>query len=251
MSIALSFVAFESEPALTLEALCADFASRWPDLPAPAQAGAQDNTLSFKVGDHDVIVGLMPAPYPWSDLEGPCATTILWPEAATVLKAHRTHAIVTVRSDELDAIERSTLLTRATASVLAASSTAVGVYWSDATLVVPKALFLDFATEILPHGLPVPIWVDFRVGRDSDTTSAGFTSGMAALGHMELETRNATETPGELRERLTILVEYLLEHGPVIRDGDTVGGDENERIQVVYAESSFGHEGQVMRLEYA
>jgi hypothetical protein len=33
-------------------------------------------------------------------------------------------------------------------------------------------------------------------------------------------------------------------------DGDTIGEDANERIRVVYAKSAFGHEGQVMRLQY-
>ena len=42
----------------------------------------------------------------------------------------------------------------------------------------------------------------------------------------------------------------MVENGPVIKDGDTVGEDANERIKVVYAKSAFGHEGRVMRLEY-
>ena len=38
--------------------------------------------------------------------------------------------------------------------------------------------------------------------------------------------------------------------GPVIKDGDTVGEDANERIRVVYSKSAFGHDRQVMRLQY-
>jgi hypothetical protein len=94
------------------------------------------------------------------------------------------------------------------------------------------------------------IWVDFRVGKDGERTSSGFTAGMAALGLMELETQHCPEPPGELKDRLLGLAGYLLENGPVIRDGDTVGEDANEKIRVVYAPSSFGHEGRVMRLEY-
>ncbi len=42
----------------------------------------------------------------------------------------------------------------------------------------------------------------------------------------------------------------MLENGPVIKDRDTIGEDEHERIRVVYSDSKFGHEEKVMRLVY-
>ncbi len=78
----------------------------------------------------------------------------------------------------------------------------------------------------------------------------GFTTGMQSLGHMEFETQDSPEPPNELRERFHGLAIYVLENGPVIRDGDTIGEDANEKIQVVYADSAFGHEAKVMRLVY-
>jgi hypothetical protein len=191
----------------------------------------------------------MPAPIPWSDLEGPCATSILWRNADTEVKKHKIHWIVTVNG-ELDPLSLSRLLTQATAASMAACEAAIGVYWGNATLVIPKNIFIDFAKDVLPHGPPLHIWVDFRVGKDSDTSSSGFTAGMKALGHMEFETKGSPEPPGELRERLLALAGYVLENGPVIRDGDTVGEDAEERIRVVYSNSSFGHESKVMRLVY-
>lgn len=249
MAIAISMVLFSDEPKLSVADIQRDFTTRWPDLPEPSEAGEDDNTLSFSVGSSNVILGVMPAPFPSSDLEGPCATSVLWPDAADVLKDHQSHAIVTV-SGELEPLALSTLLTQATASVMAASPTALGVYWGNATLLVPKPLFIDFATEIMPEGPPLHIWVDFRVGTDGEQSSSGFTTGMSALGHMEFETQQAAEPPGELRDRLLSLASYVLENGPVIKDGHTVGEDANERIRVVYSDSSFGHEGQVMRLVY-
>lgn len=242
-------VMFSDAPELSVADIQADIATKWPDVPSGTDADEKDNTLSFRVGSADVILGKMPAPFPWSDLEGPCTTSILWPNAADELRGHKTHVIVTV-SGELDPIDLSTLLTQATASLMATSPTALGVYWGNATLVVPKALFIDFATDVLPHGPPLHIWVDFRVGTDGDKSSSGFTTGMAALGHMEFESKNAAEPPGELRERFLGLAGYIVENGPVINDGDTVGEDANERIRVIYSDSAFGHEGKVMRLVY-
>ncbi len=67
---------------------------------------------------------------------------------------------------------------------------------------------------------------------------------------MEIEAVGTPEKPSELFDRFIGLTDYLLTNGPVIRDGNTIGEDENERIRVVYGQSNFGHEGEVMQLKY-
>lgn len=248
MSIQISMVPFTGHPTISADDVQKQFSALWSSLPSPADVESRDNTIAFRVGSADIIIGFMPAPIPWSDLEGPCATSILWPNANSELREHKAHAIVTVRSED-DQVAQSELLTQATAAVLAASEEALGVFWGNAALVVPKALFLEFAEKVLPLGPPLHIWVDFRVGT-VERGCAGFTSGMTALGHMEIEAPDSPETVGDLRERLVNIAGYLLENGPVIKDGDTIGEDENVLMRVIYSDSEFGHEGKVMRLVY-
>ena len=251
MSLQISMVIFQEEPELSAKGLLEALSTNWPDLPTATDVAVRDNTLSLRLGTSDVAIGTMPVPIPWSDLEGPCATSILWRDAAAAVQGHKSHAIVTV-SGELSPGALSTLLTQITAGVLASSSQSLGVFWTNAVMVVPKNLFFDFAVKILPLGPPLPIWVDCRVGwtDDSKTTSAGFTNGLAALGLMELEAARATEPPSELRKRFEAVARYLLENGPVIKDGDTLGESEQEKIRVVHSSSAFGLKGSVMRLSY-
>lgn len=225
-----------------------EFNVRYPDLGASSVV-IDGNTASLKLKDGELVLGNMPAPIPWSDLEGPCSTSILWKDAAQEIKEHEMHIIVTLLS-ELNEVEQSVLLTKATASVLAATDAAIGVYWGNSSLVIPKNIFIDFATEILPSGPPVHIWVDFRVGWETESRSSGFTQGMEALGHMEIEAQGSPEKPGDLRQRLHDLAAYLIQNGRVIRDGDTVGQDAYEKIRVIFSDSAFGHNKRVMRLEY-
>lgn len=242
-------VMFNGPAEVSGDRVCQEFISRWSEAPKPTEIDSKDKIATFNVGSTMVFLAPMPAPIPWSDLEGPCATSLLWKNATHEVKQHQQHLLVTVHG-ELEPIAQSTLLTQVTTAVLASSPTAIGVYWGNATLVVPKAIFIDFAIEVMNEGPPLHIWVDFRVGSESDNTSSGFTAGMTALGHMELEAKNSPEAPGDLRERFMGLAGYLLENGPVIKNGDTIGEDANERIRVVYSKSAFGHEGKVMRLEY-
>jgi hypothetical protein len=249
MAVMFCTVAFNDPPLLEAEAVERRLAEFWPDLPECAEPDMKDGALSFRVGEAFVVIGVMSAPIPWTDLEGPCAASVLWPGAGSVLRAHKERAVVTVMA-EVNPVELSKLLTQVAAAVMAASPEALGVYWGNAALLAPKDLFIDFAREFLPDRLPLHIWIDVRVGKDGDATCAGFTRGLAAFEHMEFETRNAPEPPGELRNRLMSLARHVLESGPVISGRDAVGESREERIRIVYADSTFGREGKVMRLEY-
>lgn len=251
MPLQMSMVLFRDTPAFAVQEIQTFLASHWPELGPVSDIVEDDMTLSMSLPTADVAIGMMPIPVPASDLDEPCATSILWPDARTIVPGHLSHAIVTVHG-ELAPVALSTLLTQVTAALMASTESALGVFWTNATLLVPKDLFIDFAVEVLPAEPPLPIWVDYRVGWNEDrTTSAGFTKGMAALGHMELEARAANESPAELRKRFEAVTGYLLENGPVIDDRDTVGENAHEKIRVVYGDSAYGGKQQVMQLVYA
>lgn len=249
MSISIAMVAFGKGAKVSRSAVYKHLQATWPKLPAVTASEKTDSTFSFQLGETSIIYGLMPAPIPWSDLEGPCKSSWLWPEASEKMRGHSSHVIVTVASDG-PPVERQTLLTQATASLVATTQATAGVYWGGSTLVMSPEMFCDFAIKVMPESPPLFVWIDFRTGSSKNGEVRGFTNGLRSLGHMELESLDASETPGGLKERFFGLAGYLLENGPVIKDGDTMGEDEDERIQIVYSDSTFGQKEQVMRLVY-
>lgn len=250
MPLQISMILFSEPPVFSVEGLTAALTTSWPDLSNISEISEQDGTLSFRLDAADVVIGTIPAPIPWSDLEGPCATSILWPEATSVVREHKSHAIVTVRG-ELLPVPLSTLLTQVTAALMASMPASLGVFWTNAALVVPKNLFTDFAVEVMPLGPPLSIWIDYRVGwNENKSLSAGFTTGLVKLGLMELESQAATESPAELKKRFEAIAQYLLENGLVIKDGDTIGESASEKIRIVHSKSAFGAKDTVMRLVY-
>jgi len=254
MAVALSMVLLREMAELPLSRIVDEIRARYPQLNATIDHTKDEESApsvgSVQLRDGYLALVCMPCPIPWSDLEGPCATSVLWQNAAEEVKAHVAHVVVSVMT-ELNDIKRSILLTQVTTAVLAACDAAIGVYWGNATLLVPKTMFTTFSDEFLPEGgPPLPVWVDFRVGWQTPKRSAGFTHGMTALGHMEMEARDWPEKPSDLRERLQGLAFYLLEHGRVLKGGDTVGQSASEKIRVVYAASEIGQEGLVMSLRY-
>lgn len=251
MSLSMAMIALSDADARPdAAAIVADLATRWPDLPTASEPTTNEaGTFSFTVGDLIAAGGVMPFPIPWSDLDGPCAASALWPEAADTLRPHAAHVILTVTGSD-DPLARARLLTQVTAALLSTCPAAIGVFWTEAGLVLPPPLFVEDATRILPDKFPVFLWIDFRVGKSAahaDRT-AGFTTGMNRLGHMDIETEDAADSPVQLRGRLADMCQYLLQRGPVIADGHTIGQSAEEKIKVVYSDSLFGQEGRVMRL---
>lgn len=249
MAIAVAMVMTAEDDQVQAAALTEDFYKRSPDLPKPSDVTQDDRIVSFKIGTDDVMLSRVRAPISWADLEGPCKTSLLWRTALQDVREHHFHHIVCV-SAPLDPVALSGLLTRAVASALSALPSATGVYWVRAPLVVQSALFLDFATNVLPHGPPLQMWVDFRVWREESGTAAGFTSGMTELGVAEIEVPSAPELPSELYDRLLELASYAVSNPGAIRDGDTVGRDASEKIRVRFEPSRFGRTATVMVLSY-
>ena len=226
-----------------------DVSIRWPGGESSTEHEVDGNTLSFEIDTAVVTIGHIPAEIPDSELDGPCQTSLLWPSAADEIKRHRSHSIVTI-SDAPDLITASKLLTSAVVSFMAAHESAIGVYWCDSVAVHSKVVFTELATELLPDQLPAILWVDYRVNPAENGRATGFTQGMKSLGHKEIEAMDAHENAKELYDRLTGLVDYLLENGPVINDGDTLGESETERIRCIIGESKAGHPDAVMKLVY-
>jgi len=196
--------------------------------PTKVQRG-ESGVIMFEVGDEVFGLIVMPAPYPAADLEGPIATSWMWPEEPPIesVKKHQSHLLITMTGGETDPVRRRLTLTAITA--LAAKQPGVmAVYWPEATMVHYPPVFVEMAENIdSPEAPPLYLWVDQRIFRNDDGTIGLFTTGMKPLGHMEMEIPQIDMEPGELREWLINIMYYVLENGPVWRDHRHDGGPEN------------------------
>ncbi len=211
------------------------------------------DTVTFTICGETGFVSLMPAPVPWSDLEGPCVTSLYWREAAKVLKPHAAHVIVSVmpRTDDLSMVLWAIFLTKLTASVaLALGPRALGVYWSAGTLVQSVPFFLESAHKIAPDCLPLELWIEFRLQRLKDGSCNVLTTGLDIFGLPEIEVINSKRKPQQVLPFVINLAEYLLQNGPVIKAGDTVGEDANQKTTVEFQPSTWERPGPVMRVLY-
>lgn len=226
-----------------------DLITTWAGTPAPTGIAREKGILTFQMGKAFVAIALMPASMVSKDAAGRLKRSWLWPNVEQDLQKHQQHFAVTLES-ELGPRERAILLTKVCASVLAHCGAAMGVMYGEAGVLAKKEVFRDMAAESLRTSLPTELWIDCVVAKDGEQKSQGYTKGLAALGHPELEAKGIPEPPQRLHKRLVGVARYLVENGPIIQEGDAIGESAGEHIRVAFGESQFGNRGAVMRIVY-
>jgi hypothetical protein len=212
-----------------------------------AEEMGDDSTFSFDTEEGRIICGLIPARIPWEELEGPCETSPFWENATKEMKEHKAHLIVTASPREEDSVAGARLLTKAVAAVLKTNGV-IGVYWGAGTLVNSSETFLEHSAQMSAECLPLYLWIDFRVVPDEENTLTLFTTGMEALGFMEIEMVQSQAEPEEAVDLAFNFAHYLLENGPVLKDGDSIGMSETQHVQIQHMPSIFDVRGTVYRL---
>ena len=163
------------------------------------------------------------------------------------VKAHTAHMLTVATGDD----EPKALAWCLTKGIEALLSTveAIGVYWRAGGLVLPKEMFIGMSSESSLEYLPLLLWIDFRCLQEKQDVFSLVTTGMQSLGLMELEVQNSRLTPSQLVDKAYDLAHYLLDNGPVLKDGDTFGISADERIRVRHANSFVDRDGKVYRFE--
>jgi len=232
----------------------ATIALRAPELPS-AQALLQAHTKHFPdcapltVVDHEdpttltvegpltsFSIALSAAPFPWSELSGPCETAWHWPQAKKRLEHHTAHLVVTATSSALGPVDLMLGLTRVVASALL-TTPALGVYWPSAMQVHNLKDFVREAEQATRTRLPLYLWLRFGLVREDDGSTGLYTTGMTELDLMEVEFPCASIDPQTLVDRAFNIAHYLLERGPVLEDGHTVGISAEDKFLIRHAPS--------------
>ncbi|MBS2027305.1 MAG: DUF4261 domain-containing protein [Deltaproteobacteria bacterium] len=176
----------------------------------------------------------MPVPIPNDEAVHAVRTSWMWQQPDDAIRAHRSHAIVTAMSSG-DPVRDATLVARFCAAALKAYS-GVALYWGSGRQVLPPAVVEGMTTEL--DGLPVMLWIGLTISGESKTGPfSAATHGLEALGHKEFEVRGTRAGIGNLRGHLYNFASYVLENGPVLKHGQTIGPDADTHWKISHEPS--------------
>lgn len=241
-------VLFEGLPVIDGKQLVNDLGWRWPELGNPQNLVRGDHEVGFALGEAAVLLVNNDFPIDYSDFPDRGMADKHWPGSINGLMRHQSHMLISVDLDNRRATDIFSVATKVTASVLAASPDALGVYWPTTPQLINRVSFLDQASAF--PSLPLDLWVDIRVGKGRDGSVTASTSGLVGFGLREIELIDSPESKEAARIRLTNLVSQMLRHRRNITHGATLGYDEQWKVSIEVSPSRLGRAGDVSHIVF-
>jgi hypothetical protein len=96
MSLALCMVMCRAESQLSASEIERHVRGTWPDVGDVGISHEVSDTIVLESWKGTALISRMPVAIPWSQLEGPCATSFLWKSASSEVRDHSSHLIVSV-----------------------------------------------------------------------------------------------------------------------------------------------------------
>jgi len=223
----LSLIALAEERRPTPQSVAEQLAERFPDAPPLAATSETERGVTFSWGA-------------W-----------YWPEAESAMRSHTAHLFVTLLDETPNRIEGATRMTQLV-TALSAATGPVGLVWGPSGQVHNPVDFAVMAERMTRDDLPLHLWIDFRVTqREDEEGFALFTTGLEPLGHREIEVAQYPGEPQELAGAVYNIAHYVLEKGPVLKDGEAVGLPDGGQVNVRREPSMIDDAQEVIRLEFA
>ncbi|MHB0768802.1 DUF4261 domain-containing protein [Bradyrhizobium sp. 5.13L] len=217
--------------------------SRHPDLatePGEDVQPHQADSPLIRCGNELVAVMSMPAPIP-EDAGLWARAAMTWPESKAVAARHRGHMIVSLLGKAAQPLVAARITTAVIGALIATVPECCGVVWAG-QVARPADLWRETSIRsFAPYpDYPFRLWVDILPFR-SGAKIGVVTMGLSAFVDREIEFVSGKLALSALLDNVAGLSVYLIEHGSVVKDGDTIGASASERIQVRYKNSdAFG-----------
>lgn len=189
------------------------------------------NALVFEMDNMTVALSFMEKPIPNGDAEKAAAYNVLWVDGPKAVKEHKTYMMLAV-INKIEPLAQATLFAKIACSLMKQDG-AIGVY-KDPT-VYEKQFYIDFADTIKQGECPMPILIYAGIYRSQGGFSA-FTSGLRFFGFEEMEIIDSKQEPDTILSFLLSVSEYVITQKAELKDGETIGFTEEQKIPIKVSE---------------
>lgn len=211
----------------------------------------EDRIVTISRGDETIgFLAHMPAPIPGGEASENADGNFLWANGKEEAETHQSHVIVTTMGANEEPPIRSALSVTRLALVALRAFDGIGVYWGNASVTNSREVFESFCEDISEEHVPVPVWLRFQLINPGKNKLGIYTLGMSQFGLMDIEIDECTMDVQEIFEFVSNIAHYLIQSGPVIADGNTVGGTEEERILVRHKPSMLDKRRKVYKIVF-
>ncbi len=224
--------------------LAADLRAEW-GIRAGLEQAMPQNSLLFDWEGMMAVVSLLPAAAPRQEVQRAALANYLWPQAMQAACGHKAQLLVAVMGQSASPVEEGMLCTKILAAACLQKG-ALGVLLGG-NLFSPSAYY-QAARAMKEGDLPVMDWIYFGLYPSAGGISA-YTRGMKAFGKREIEVLAAPAPPADVRDFLYDMAYYVLSQDAVLRDGETIGYSERQKLPITLSQGA-AMEGITVKIAY-
>jgi hypothetical protein len=216
---------------------------------AEAKTPSKMDILQFEVSSGEMaIVALMPVPVPKGEADDAARFSVSAIGTGWKPPAHKAHLIVSLLSTDSSSLVESLSFFTSFLAAIAKASSAVGIYWGEASATHDAEFFISTARE--PGLMPrITLWTGVSVAREPDGRLSFLSLGMKQLNLPDLLLVAPQSAVNDALAMMFDLLGYVASLGKPLPDGDTVGRTADERLPVRYVPSPLDSTKNVWRVE--
>lgn len=211
---------------------------------------SEDNVAVNRGEEFIGLIAHIPMPIPEDEAAQNASHNFLWPNGEEEAGRHQSHVIVTGPLGVEATPVQSAIAVSRLALVALELFDGIGVYWGNGSITNSREVFQDLCAGMCEEHVPVPAWMRFQLARGSDGDIGLYTVGMKQFGLMDIECDRSPMEVEDLIEFDSNIAHYLIQSGPIIADGNTVGGTEEQRILVRHEPSMIDEDRLVYKLVF-
>jgi len=204
-----------------------------------SQTEASQPTHLVRIGRTTLALIYVDKPLPPDTTERALSFNQVWPEAKSAIQKHKAHVIAAVfqAGDGFAGVRQSAVDLTLLAAALIKSHPVLGVIWTAGNTISEPIKVFEALQTISEQKFPLDLWLQVYPYRPrsipQDRKVIGFvTEGLLPFIGREIQFEPAPLSPQDVAARVLNIAHYLLAQGPVLKDGETLGMSETEKISI-------------------
>lgn len=209
-----------------------DFKEDWNLEANFSKSEVSDEAIVFEVEGAFVTLALMPVPVSGEEIIENAQANFYWQDAVEVTKRHKAHLIVAVLNKDNTIVNAAELFVKVSASCLKQENATA---FNTLNIVFRGGFYRDNALTTIKVDKRFPLLnlVFLELYTTDGNSVSAYTYGLEHLGKKEIEIIESKNSMEDVHLLLYNTVFYLLGSDVNLKTGETIGFDENQKLDIV------------------
>lgn len=208
---------------------------------------SNNETSVLEIDGYKIAIANMNVAIPGDEIETTAEYNYFWKNGKEEAAKHKGHIIVSIINAGKNPIKENLLYNKIASSILN-NSKSLGIYIGGRTLLLKKDFYQSQTKEMNDENLPLYNWIYFGIRTENGRNSM-YTYGLVDFNKTEIEILETNHSVDEINEILLNLVNYILVSDVTLKDGETIGFTEEQKLKISISKGKF-IDGKTIKVDF-